>query len=100
MSYSQLTSEQRYYISQLIGKQSISQIAKDIGCHKSTVSRNRVGIEKRPAIVDSKERIGDWEVDTIVDKDQKSALVVATERKTKLTLIRKIENFKAENTAR
>ena len=39
MSYSQLTSEQRYYISQLIGKQSISQIAKDIGCHKSTVSR-------------------------------------------------------------
>ena len=60
---------------------------------------NRVGIEERPAIVDSKERIGDWEVDTIVGKDQKSALVVATERKTKLTLIRKIENFKAENTA-
>ena len=60
---------------------------------------NRVGIEERPAIVDSKERIGDWEVDTIVGKDQKSALVVATERKTKLTRIRKIENFKAENTA-
>ena len=60
---------------------------------------NRVGIEERPAIVDSKERIGDWEVDTIVGKDQKSALVVATERKTKLTLIRKVENFKAEYTA-
>ncbi len=48
---------------------------------------NRVVIEERPAIVDSKERIGDWEVDTIVGKDQKSALVVATERKTKLTRI-------------
>ena len=39
-------------------------------------------------------------MDTIVGKDQKSALVVATERKTKLTRIRKIENFKAEDTAK
>lgn len=180
MSYTQLTSEQRYYISRQAGKLPISQIAKDIGCHKSTVSReirrnsingtydfnlaqqqyenrkrkhqptklipewiqriddliqqklspeqvcgylgkhcgihlhhstiyrhirrnaknggtlfthlricskhyrkkyggkdwvkgkvpNRVGIEERPAIVDAKERIGDWEADTIVGKDQ------------------------------
>ncbi|MCL5907458.1 hypothetical protein M5Y18_11205, partial [Neisseria meningitidis] len=27
---------------------------------------NRVGIENRPAIVDQKSRIGDWEADTIV----------------------------------
>ncbi|VTX48868.1 Uncharacterised protein [Neisseria sicca] len=30
---------------------------------------NRVGIENRPAIVDQKNRIGDWEADTIVGKD-------------------------------
>ena len=60
---------------------------------------DRVGIEERPAIVDAKERIGDWEADTIVGKDQKSALVVLTERKTKLTLMRKILGFKAETTA-
>ena len=30
---------------------------------------NRVGIENRPAIVDRKTRIGDWEADTIVGKD-------------------------------
>ncbi|MGN6984455.1 IS30 family transposase, partial [Neisseria sp. P0008.S010] len=36
---------------------------------------NRVGIENRPAIVDRKTRIGDWEADTIIGKDQKSALL-------------------------
>ncbi|MGR3806653.1 IS30 family transposase [Pasteurella testudinis] len=60
---------------------------------------DRVGIEERPAIVDEKTRIGDWEMDTIVGKDQKSGLLVATERKTKFTVARKINNFKAENTA-
>ena len=36
---------------------------------------DRVGIENRPAIVDRKTRIGDWEADTIVGKNQKSALL-------------------------
>ena len=40
---------------------------------------NRVGIENRPAIVDRKSRIGDWEADTIICK---------------------LDNLKAEDTAR
>ena len=43
---------------------------------------DRIGIEERPALVDKKERIGDFEMDTIVGKDQKSRLPVAVERKT------------------
>ena len=57
---------------------------------------DRVGIEHRPAVVDEKKRIGDWELDTIVGKEQKSCLLVATERVTKFTVIRKLESFKAE----
>jgi len=44
---------------------------------------NRVGIENRPAVVDQKSRIGDWEADTIVGKGQKSALLILVERVTR-----------------
>ncbi len=60
---------------------------------------DRVGIEERPAVVDEKTRIGDWEMDTIVGKDQKSGLLVATERRTKFTVVRKVNNFKASDMA-
>ena len=61
---------------------------------------NRVGIENRPAVVDQKSRIGDWEADTIVGKDQKSALLTLVERVTRYTIICKLKNLKAEDTAR
>ena len=32
--------------------------------------KNRVSIDERPAIVDKKQRIGDWEGDTIIGKQQ------------------------------
>ena len=34
---------------------------------------NRVSIEKRPAVVDQRSRIGDWEMDTIIGAHQESA---------------------------
>jgi len=61
---------------------------------------DRVGIENRPAIVDRKTRIGDWEADTIVGKNQKSALLTLVERTTRYTIICKLKNLKAEDTAR
>ena len=61
---------------------------------------NRVGIENRPAIVDQKTRIGDWEADTIIGKVQKSALLTLVERNTRHTIICKLKNLKAEDTAR
>ncbi|HEZ2076060.1 TPA: IS30 family transposase, partial [Neisseria meningitidis] len=61
---------------------------------------NRVVIENRPAIVNQKSRIGDWEADTIVGKGQKSALLTLVERVTRYTIICKLDSLKAEDTAR
>ena len=52
---------------------------------------NRISIDERPAIVESRSRIGDWEVDTIIGKGHKQAIVSLTERKAKLSLIRTVE---------
>jgi len=58
--------------------------------------QGRVSINERPAVVDARERIGDWEIDTIIGKKHKGALLTLVERKTKLTLIRKLEKKQAD----
>ena len=58
--------------------------------------KGRVSIDERPAIVDARERIGDWEIDTIIGKRHKGALLTLVERKTKFTLIRKLEKKQAD----
>ncbi len=55
----------------------------------------RVSIDQRPAIVDAKKRIGDWEIDTLIGKNHKGVLLTAVERKSKFTLIKKVPNKKA-----
>jgi len=50
----------------------------------------RVGIEHRPAVVDSRLRIGDWEADTIIGKGHRQAIVSLTERKSTFTLLKKV----------
>jgi IS30 family transposase len=57
---------------------------------------NRVSIEKRPAIVEQRQRIGDWEVDTIVGKGHYQAMVTLTERKSRFALLRKVERRTAD----
>lgn len=52
---------------------------------------NRISIEERPAIVARKGRIGDWEADTIIGARHKGAILSCTERKSKLSLLRKLE---------
>jgi IS30 family transposase len=42
---------------------------------------NRVSIEERPQIVEQRERLGDWEIDTLVGKGQRGARVSLVERK-------------------
>jgi len=44
---------------------------------------NRIGIEERPEIVDRRERIGDWEADTIIGKGKKGAIVTLVDRKSR-----------------
>ena len=56
---------------------------------------NRVSIEQRPPEVETRERIGDWEADTIVGKGHRMALVTLVDRKTRFTLIRKVERYTA-----
>lgn len=49
--------------------------------------KNRVDIDARPAVVAQRRRIGDWEGDTVMGKDRKSALLTMVERKTLYTVI-------------
>jgi IS30 family transposase len=47
---------------------------------------NRVCIDDRPSVVDSKSRVGDWEIDTVIGKGHSGALVTIVERKMKFTV--------------
>ena len=58
--------------------------------------KNRVGIQERPNIVERKIRIGDWEGDTVVGKNHQGALVTLVDRKSKLTLIGKVDRYTAK----
>ena len=51
---------------------------------------NKRSIEDRPSIVDDKQRIGDFEIDLVIGKKHKQALVTVVDRKSKFTLIKKI----------
>jgi IS30 family transposase len=52
---------------------------------------NRISIDKRPQIVASKGRFGDWEADTIIGARHKRGILSAVERKSKLTRLRQLQ---------
>ena len=58
--------------------------------------KNRIFIDDRPAEVDEKKRIGDWEIDTIIGKNHKQAIVTIVERLSKKAVLKKTENKTAE----
>lgn len=45
---------------------------------------NLVSIDERPSVVEERQRLGDWEVDTLVGKGRNHAIVNLTERKSRL----------------
>ncbi len=55
-------------------------------------------IDKRPAIVEKRERIGDWEGDTIVGAERTKQILTHVERKSGLLLADKLERATAEET--
>ena len=55
-------------------------------------------VSERPAIVDDKSRVGDWEVDTVVGAGQSGALASAVERSSKLTRLARVERRTARET--
>lgn len=59
--------------------------------------RDRVGIAQRPAIVDKRARLGDWEGDTIVSgAGGLAGLVTLTERRSRYTLAQRVQRRQAE----
>ena len=59
---------------------------------------NRVDIEERPKIVESKSRIGDWEGDTIIGAKHQGALATYVDRKSKYLIMCKLPNKESEVT--
>lgn len=57
---------------------------------------NRVDIDERPEVVNQRERLGDWEADTMIGKGHQGALVTLDERKSKLRLAFPVANKTAE----
>jgi IS30 family transposase len=52
--------------------------------------KNRISIDERPEIVNSKERFGDWELDLIVGPNNKGAILTITERTTNFFMMNKL----------
>jgi IS30 family transposase len=74
---------------------------KRYGKHKNRkiIIKNKVSIDDRPEIINNKERYGDWEIDTIIGKNHKGAIVTVVERKSSFILIRKLKGKNASELA-
>ena len=60
---------------------------------------NRRDISERPAVVESRSRFGDLEIDTVIGRDKKGALLTINDRATGLSWIRKLEGKNSEQLA-
>lgn len=60
---------------------------------------NQVSIDSRPGHIDLRQEVGHWEGDLVIGKDHKSAIGTIVERKTRFTLILKLNSKKAEEIA-
>ena len=56
----------------------------------------RIGIENRPKEVDDKQRFGDLEIDLVIGKDHKGALLTINDRATGVLQMKKLESKDAE----
>jgi transposase, IS30 family len=56
----------------------------------------RVDIDERPDIVEKKERIGDWELDTIIGKNHVGAIVSMVDRASKFTKLMLVPDKKSD----
>jgi IS30 family transposase len=56
----------------------------------------RVWIDERPQLVEQRERLGDWEADTLISQGKRTAIVTLVEGKSRLILMRRVEDRTAE----
>lgn len=59
----------------------------------------RVDIDQRPSVVEQRKRFGDLEMDTIIGKDHKGAILTINDRATGLLRMRKVERKEAATIA-
>lgn len=57
--------------------------------------KNRISIDERPASVDEKHEIGDWEIDTVIGKNHSGAMVTIVERVTLFTVSMRVKSKSA-----
>ena len=99
-------SHERIYLYIYVDKRAGGSLHQHLRCQKKRRKRyggydrrgklpNRRSIDERPEIVDQRQRIGDWEVDTMIGKGHRQAIVTLTERKSRFALLRKVERRKA-----
>ena len=91
----------------LADKQVGGDLYKHLRCQKKRRKRygtydrrgklpNCRSIEERPAIVNARKRLGDWEVDTIIGRKHKQAIVTLSERKSRFTFVSKVKRRTAQ----
>ena len=56
---------------------------------KGGTVKNMISIRKRPAIVETRNRVGDWESDSVQFSGQKGILSVQVERRTRQSVLTK-----------
>jgi IS30 family transposase len=59
----------------------------------------RVGIEHRPAVVETRSRLGDWEIDTVLGRQESRAIVTITERRSRFLVAAKLPDRKSPTLA-
>ena len=59
----------------------------------------RRSISERPAIVESRERLGDWEADTIIGREKKGGILSLVERRSRYCLLQKVTTKSAPTVA-
>lgn len=57
---------------------------------------DRLSIDKRPKSIEKRDRIGDWEIDLVIGKGHKGAIVTIVDRLSLMTLIAKVNSKHAE----
>jgi len=91
-------------------KRAGGELFKHLRCQKARRKRcgkydrrgiipDRKSIDARPSIVEQRQRLGDWERDLIIGKNHQGAALTLTERKSRFTLIRKVDGKQAEAVA-
>ena len=61
---------------------------------KKVIIPDKVSIDERDAVINEKQRFGDWEIDTIIGAENNGAILTATERVTGFLLMKKLPEGK------